>query len=155
MKTKIAALGVAMLAVCSTAAFAFADSEEDEISEEDLARGIRVFFAGKAVPWRVDATTDAVCPDLRVTVKAIVSNGKAKGTMTVDGTSYDMYARKDDKGVWHGVLMENGDRVGRFRGRYLGQRKVFIGGMKLGGRAYKLYLRRLFLATAEPIPMSE
>ena len=142
--------------MCSTAAFAFADSEVEEISEEDLARAIRVFFAGKAIPWNADATTDAVCPNLRVTVKAMVSNGKAKGTMTVGGRTYEMYARRDDKGVWHGVLTtEDGEKVGRFRGRYLGQRKVFIGGMKLEGRTYKLYLRRLFLATAEPIPLAE
>jgi hypothetical protein len=145
-----------MLAVCSTAAFAFVDTEAEEISEEDLARGIRVFFAGKATPWNADATTDAVCPDLRVTLRAVVCNGRAKGTMTVAGTSHEMYARKDDNGVWHGVLTnEAGEKVGRFRGRYLGQKKVFIGGMKLEGRAYKLYLRRLFLATAEPAPLAE
>ena len=155
MKAKIAALSVVMLAVCSTAAFALVDTEADETSKDDLTRGTRVFFVGKAVPWNADASTEAVCPDLRVTVKAIVAGGVAKGTMTVDGKSFEMYARKDDKGVWRGILTMDGEKIGKFRGRYLGQRNVFIGGMKLDGRTYRLYLRRLLLATAEPIPLAE
>ena len=154
MKRKLAALSVMLLAVFSTgAAFAFVDA--DEISEEDVERGVRVYFVGKAVPKNEAPSTEARCPGKRVTLRAIVANGRARGTMTVDGTSYEMYARKDSNGVWHGVLTKDGERVGIFRGRYLGQRKVFIGGMKLDGQVYGLYLRRLFLANAEPIPLDE
>lgn len=154
MKRKLAALSVMLLVVFGTgAAFAFVDAEET--TEEEAERGVRVYFVGKAIPKNEDPTTNAVCPCERVTLKALVAGGRAKGTMTVGGVAYGMYARKDDKGVWHGVLLKDGERVGRFRGRYLGQRKVFIGGMKLDGRIYRLHLRRLFLATAEPIPLEE
>ena len=156
MRKKLAALSVMLLAVFSTgAAFAFVDTEADDIMEEEARCGVRVYFVGKAVPKNDDPTTDAVCPAMRATLKAIVFNGRARGTMTVDGDVYEMYARKDDSGVWHGVLMKDGERVGKFRGRYLGQRQVFIGGMKLDGRVYGLYLRRLFLTNVEPIPLDE
>ncbi len=155
MKKKIAALSVVMLAVFSTGAFAFVDPEVEEVTDEEIERGIRVYFVGRAIPRGADDTTDSCCPSLRVTVKAFVSGGRAKGVMTVDGKSFDMYARRDDEGVWHGVLVRDGQRVGKFRGRYLAQRNLFIGGMKLDGRAYKLQLRRVFLATAEPVPLVE
>ena len=156
MRKKLAALSVMLLAVFSTgAAFAFVDTEVDELTEEEARCGVRVYFVGKAVPKNDDPTTDARCPGKRVTLRAIVHNGRAKGTMTVDGDAYEMYARRDDKGVWHGVLAKDGERVGKFRGRYLGQRQVFIGGMKLDGRVYGLYLRRLSLTNAEPIPLDE
>ncbi len=155
MRKKIAALSVVMLAVFSTGAFAFVDPELEEVTDEELERGIRVYFVGKATPRDVDDTTESCCPSLRVTVKAIVANGRAKGVMTVDGRSFDMYARRDDEGVWHGVLIKDGEKVGKFRGRYLAQRNIFIGGMKLDGRVYKLQLRRVFPGSAEPIPLVE
>ena len=57
MKRKLAALSVMLLAVFSTgAAFAFVDSEVDEVTEEEVERGVRVYFVGKAVTnfsnWR-------------------------------------------------------------------------------------------------------
>jgi hypothetical protein len=156
VKKKIAALSVVVLAVLSTGAFAFVDTEFEEVTEEELERGVRVYFVGRAIPRNAEPSTEACCPGLRVTVKAIVASGRAKGVMTVDGRSFDMYARKNDQGIWHGVLINDaGERVGKFRGRYLGQRKVFIGGMKLGDNVYKLLLRRVFLSTAEPVPLAE
>lgn len=153
MIKKLAALSVMLLAVCSTAAFAFVDPDMDELTAEEVDKGVRVFFIGTATPRNVDSTSNVECPPLRVSLRAYVIRDRAKGTMVVDGTSYDMYARRDKNGVWHGVLSIDGKKVGRFRGRYLSQRKVFIGGMKLNGRVYKLHLRRVFLARAEPIPL--
>lgn len=153
MKKKIATFLVVMVAVFSTAAFALDEAGTDNAATttEDSARGHWVFFVGKAVPRNTDSTSDVECAPLRVSVRAYVAGDRAKGTMKVNERSLGMVARKDKNGKWHGLLSVDGKKVGGFLGRYFPGRKVFLGGMRLDGHLYKLELRRVLPAEAQPI----
>jgi len=153
LKKRIATLLVAMVAVFSTAAFALEEGITDEATTtaQDVARGHWVYFVGKAVPRNADSTSDTECAPLRVSVRAYVAGNRAKGTMKVNERSLDLAARKDKNGKWHGLLSVDGKKVGGFMGRYFPNRKVFLGGMRLNGHLYKLELRRVLPAQAEPI----
>ncbi len=154
MKAKLAALAVIVLAVLSTAAVAFGENE-DRTEIEQAARGIWVFFVGKATPRGTASTDDAQCRPLRVTLRAYVVGDRAKGKMNIAGTIYDLVASRNSGGVWTGVLTLGGEEVGSLKGKYFHKKGLFVGVLKLDGRVYKLELRRVRLATAERLPETE
>ncbi len=155
MKRKLAASLLVMVAVFSAAAFAAEGTQIDRTAAAasgESGKGHWVFFVGKATPRLEDSSTDADCTPLRMSVKAYVTGNRARGSVNVGSKTYRMVARRDNKRIWRGVLYSDGKKVGAFKGKYLPNRKAFIGGMRLDGGTYKVELKRVYPARAEELP---
>jgi len=155
MKRKLAASLLVMVAMFSAAAFAAEGTQTDRTAAApngESGKGHWVFFVGRATPRLEDSSTDAECTPLRMSVKAYVTGNRARGSVNVGGMTYRMVARRDNKRIWRGVLFSDGKKVGAFKGKYLPNRKAFIGGMRLDGKPCKVELKRVYPARAEELP---
>ncbi len=148
MKRKLVALSVVALAVLSAAALALGQETDDARPTAEAVKGIRIRFVGKAILRENCGTDESKCRTLKVSGEAFVCCNRARGTMTIGETTYAMVARKKADGSWSGALTLDGMRVGVFKGRRVGESRVFIGELRLDGKTYKLVLRGVCSAVA-------
>jgi len=150
LNRKLVALSVMALAVLSTAALALAQETDDAQPTTEAVKGIWIHFVGKAILKNSRVTDESKCPTLKGSGKAFVTRNRARGKVTIGETTYAMTARKNADGSWSGALTLDGKRVGTFKGKRVGESKVFIGELRLDGKTYKLILRgvRLVIGAA-------